>query len=96
MAPAIADLLEEAAPVVVKQAQDTTFFTELSRRAAMCEGDKRGELERRIVAARDLMGGSDAVERFLQWTVPAMTAPDRAGDDVSGDDGGEEDEVEDD
>lgn len=46
------------------------FFTELSRRAAALDGEQRVELEERITAARELMGGQDAIERFLQWGIP--------------------------
>jgi hypothetical protein len=45
------------------------FFTELSRRAAALNGEERHNLEKRIASARQLMGGRDAVERFLQWTL---------------------------
>ncbi len=133
MATTIADFLEEAAPVLVKQAQEAearelerqrqadieegrrrarqrvearqrarqaaneelrsivkawndafaleAFFGEVSRSAAVLEGDDRAELEGRIAAARDLMGGRDAVERFLQWTLPSAEMPDGADDD---------------
>jgi hypothetical protein len=33
---------------------------------------RRAEFERRIVAARDLMGERGAVERFLEWTFMPM------------------------
>ena len=149
MAKTIADFLEEAAPILVNQAQDAekrererqrqaeleerrrkarqraearerarqaakdelraiakawndafaveAFFTELSRRAATLDGNERAELKKRIEAARELMGGRDAVERFLQWTVPAADEPDDADDemeggDVEGDDENGEDE----
>lgn len=60
------------------------FFSELSRRAATLDGNERAELEERIEAARELMGGRDAVERFLQWTVPAADEPDDADDQMDG------------
>ena len=134
MAKAIADLLEEAAPVIVQQAKDAeqrekerriqaakelrrlkaqqrvearqrarqeakkelrdiveawndafaleAFFTELSRRAAALDGEQRVELEERITAARQLMGGLDAIERFLQWGIPDGVDTDDHVDDV--------------
>ena len=140
IANAIADALEEAAPVILKQAEDAAqrrreeqarwkaqerrekarehtkavqqarqaakdelrsivkawndafaveaFFAELSRRAKTIGGDERAELERRIAAARDLMGGKDALERFLQWTIPDDAQPDDVED--------EDDDVDDD
>ena len=55
------------------------FFTELSRRAATLKGAARANLETRICTARALMGGQDAVERFLSWTSPAeMESEDEA------------------
>lgn len=51
-----------------------TLVTELSRRAAMLEGDERKALEAKIAAARELMGGQDAIERFLRWTPPVADA----------------------
>lgn len=130
MAKAIADVLEEAVPGLLKQAADAeqrhrerlaqmeeesrrrkareraealqrarqaakdelrqivkawndafaveAFFTELSRRAAAVGDDERADLEARIRAARDLMGGRDAIARFLQWTGPDEAQPDDA------------------
>jgi hypothetical protein len=65
------------------------FFTELSRRAAALSGDERTDLQHRIESGRDLMGGRDAVERFLEWSVPADANND-ADDEESAD--GEPDE----
>lgn len=62
------------------------FFDELSRRAGMLEGDERAELEARIAAARGLTGGRDAIERFLQWSIPSAQEPDGENDDVGEDD----------
>src|SRR6185436_1975420 len=55
------------------------FFTELSRRAAALGGEERHTLETRINIARELMGGRNAVEQFLQWTMPDDAEP--SGDD---------------
>jgi hypothetical protein len=55
------------------------FFTELSRRAATLDGDLAVQLEARIQAARKLMGGQDAIDRFLHWNMPAES---EAGDDA--------------
>jgi GTP1/Obg family GTP-binding protein len=123
MAQAIADALEEAAPILVKQVQDAeqrhrerqaqadierrrrqareraearqharqaareelrsivtawndafaleAFFTELLRRATLLAGDDRANLLARIETARELLGGRDAVDRFLRWSLPA-------------------------
>jgi len=134
MATMIADALEEAEPVLVKQAQDAerrererprplrgrtppregararegkkqarqaakddlrsivkawndafaieAFFTELSRPRGNPRGDdERTDLEARIATARGLMGGRDAVDRFLQWTVPEREVADDGDDD---------------
>lgn len=127
MAKAIADVLEEAVPGLLKQAADAeqrhrerlaqmkeesrrrkareraealqrakqaakdelrqivnawndafaveAFFTELSRRAAAVGDDERAHFEERIRTARDLMGGQDAIARFLQWTAPDEAEP---------------------
>jgi hypothetical protein len=56
------------------------FFTELSRRASVIDGEKRPDLERRIGVARELMASRDAVERFLQWTLPDEAGPDADGE----------------
>jgi hypothetical protein len=125
MAKAIADLLEEAAPGLVKQTEEAAqrererqtqyraelrrekareraqaiqrarqaakeelrsivkawndayaveaFFNELARRAAILEGEDRANLEARIKTARDLMGGLDAIDRFLRWSIPSQS-----------------------
>lgn len=57
------------------------FFTELSRRAAALDGAARTTLEARIAIARELVGARDAVERFLQWSVPRSEADEIADDD---------------
>jgi hypothetical protein len=46
------------------------FFSELARHAATLGGDERAELDARIQTARQLAGGQDAVERFLNWRLP--------------------------
>jgi hypothetical protein len=61
------------------------FFNELSRRAQALEGDERVSLEARIQEARALAGGQEAVNRFLNWTLPPVaSAPD---EDAADDDG---------
>lgn len=134
---AIADALEEAAPILVKQVQDAeqrererqaqaeierrrreareraearqrarqaakeelrsivkawneafaleAFFTEASRRAAVLNDDERANLETRIGTARELLGGRDAIERFLGWSLPSegeQDGPDDEPDEV--------------
>jgi hypothetical protein len=140
MVKAIADVLEEAAPILVKQVQDAeqrererqaqaaierrrrqareraearqrarqaakeelrtivkawndafaleAFFTALSRRASALDEDERANLEAHIQTARELLGGQDAVDRFLQWKLPPGSeaededaVADEAGDD---------------
>jgi hypothetical protein len=68
------------------------FFIELSRRAAMLTGDERADLEARIETARELMGGKDAVDRFLNWKFPPTVSSN--DEDVGADEG--DDEVDDD
>lgn len=68
------------------------FFGELSRRAAILEGDDRAELEARIAAARGLMGRRDAVERFLKWSLPSAEESDGQNEEI--DDDGEDDDDE--
>jgi hypothetical protein len=46
------------------------FFTELSRRASVLDGDERENFEARIQTARELAGGQDAADRFLKWKLP--------------------------
>jgi hypothetical protein len=134
MAKTIADALEAAVPVLIKQAQDAeqrevdrqkqaaeerrrwqareraqarqrarqaaqdelrsiveawndafaleAFFTELSRRAQTLKGEERGDLEARIEVARELVGGRDAVERFLEWSIPPDAEHDETDDEV--------------
>jgi hypothetical protein len=50
------------------------FFTELSRRASALEADERASLKARIETARELLGGRDAVDRFLRWSLPSDCA----------------------
>jgi hypothetical protein len=135
----IADALEEAVPILVKQVQDAeqrerqqraqaaiehrrylareraevrqrarqaakeelraivkawneafaleAFFAELSRRASALDGDERARLEVRIQTARELVGGQDAVDRFLNWKLPPAKPTDR---DESVDEGGQD------
>jgi hypothetical protein len=52
------------------------FFNELSRRAKALVGDERADLEARIETARELMGGENAIDRFLHWKLPAVTQDD--------------------
>jgi flagellar biosynthesis/type III secretory pathway protein FliH len=61
------------------------FFTELSRRATALNGGPRRLLKARIEAARELMGGQDAIERFLQWSTPAEAEGDEDDDAPAGD-----------
>jgi hypothetical protein len=60
---------------IVKEWNDAfaleAFFTELSRRALVLDGDERAKLEARIQTARELVGGQDAVDRFLNWKFPS-------------------------
>jgi hypothetical protein len=70
------------------------FFKELSRRAAALGDDERTDLEERIRAARDLMGGQDAVDRFLQWAAPDEAEPGDADAELDDDD--DDDDVVDD
>jgi hypothetical protein len=46
------------------------FLTELSRRANALEDEEREALETKIEAARELMSGPDAIDRFLEWDPP--------------------------
>jgi hypothetical protein len=132
-AKAIADSLEEAAPVIVKQAEEAerrtrerqkqaeeerrrqrareraearqraqqaakddlraivkvwndafaleAFSSELLRHAAVLEGEARTMLERKIETARQLMGGQDAIDRFLRWSFPQDQKSDETDDD---------------
>jgi hypothetical protein len=70
------------------------FFNELSRRAATLGGDERADLEARIETARALMGGKDAVDRFLNWKFPPMVSSEH--ENGTADDDGDDDVVEDD
>jgi hypothetical protein len=125
----IADALEEAVPILVKQVQDAeqreceqraqaaiehrrylareraearqrarqtameelrsivkawneafaleAFFIELTRRASTFHGEERANLEARIQIARQLTGGQNAVDRFLNWKLPPVNTKDR-------------------
>jgi len=66
--------------------QPSRRHVELSQRAATLDGEERHDVEKRIQAARDLMGAKDAVERFLQWTIPDDAEPDLEDDDDANDD----------
>jgi flagellar biosynthesis/type III secretory pathway protein FliH len=70
------------------------FFTELSLRAERLSGEAREALDSRIQTARDLMGGQDAVARFLRWTLPS-DPPDALDGDGDGDEDADEAELED-
>jgi hypothetical protein len=50
------------------------FFNELSRHAAPLEDRERADLEVRIGIARNLLGGQDAIDRFLKWRIPEASA----------------------
>jgi hypothetical protein len=54
------------------------FFVALSRRAESLDAESSAELEGRIREARKLMGGQDAIERFLRWTMPPEQAAEKA------------------
>jgi hypothetical protein len=58
------------------------FFTELSSRAAALAGAERAVLEERIQTARELMGGKQAIDRFLSWKILPATGRDDDDDDA--------------
>lgn len=61
------------------------FFAELSRQADALAGDERTKLEARIQTARELMGGRDAVDRFLLWSVPSDADAAPSGEELDDD-----------
>lgn len=58
------------------------FFEELGRRAVDMAPEVRADLESRMSLARQLLGGEDAIQRFLRWRMPSPPADSEEDDDT--------------